>query len=283
MGTAKRSSSARRFSCRWPWRETASASVRKAHRETEPLEQRPTRAPVPAGSEAQVLGQRRTPPGGRGRRLRRAGRGRTSRSTACATVWPAFRIARRPPSRSSPPTTSALISTLRRTRISSAGGSRAEQPLRLALDPAEIAGIGDEPVLHRFREPAPVLALGEARQRGGSAITATGGWNAPIRFLPCGVSTPVLPPTEASSIARRRGGHQHERNAAMVGRRDEPGEVAHDAATQATMQMSRPKPRRSSSSVRLAHVSRVFDLLARWKLMVSPIPRRRVAEPALRG
>ena len=34
-----------------------------------------------------------------------------------------------------------------------------------------------------------------------SATTARGWWNAPTRFLPAPRSTPVLPPTDASTIA----------------------------------------------------------------------------------
>src|SRR2546421_1925202 len=53
---------------------------------------------------------------------------------ACPTVWPKLRIARRPPSRSSAATTSALISTERSEEHTSELQSRSDLVCRLLLE-----------------------------------------------------------------------------------------------------------------------------------------------------
>ncbi len=65
-----------------------------------------------------------------------------------------------------------------------------------------------------------------------SAITSTGWWNAPIRFLPCGELMPVLPPTGGIDLRQQRGRHLHEIDAAAQDRRREAGEIADHAAAE---------------------------------------------------
>src|SRR3546814_11184022 len=57
------------------------------------------------------------------------------------------------------------------------------------------------PYLITSAKPARSSRAGSVASAAVSAITATGGWKAPTRFLPCGRSTAVLPPTEESTIA----------------------------------------------------------------------------------
>jgi hypothetical protein len=57
------------------------------------------------------------------------------------------------------------------------------------------------PYLMTSARPARSSRGGSVRSTPVSAMTARGGWKAPTRFLPCGMSTAVLPPTEESTIA----------------------------------------------------------------------------------
>ena len=63
-----------------------------------------------------------------------------------------------------------------------------------------------------------------------SATTSLGWWKAPTRFLPSGRFTPGLAADRAVDHGQQRGRHLDEGDAAQIGRRDEPGEVADDAA-----------------------------------------------------
>ena len=65
-----------------------------------------------------------------------------------------------------------------------------------------------------------------------SAITSTGWWNAPSRFLPCGELMPVLPPTRGIDLRQQRGRHLHEIDAAAQDRRRKAGEIADHAAAE---------------------------------------------------
>ena len=76
-----------------------------------------------------------------------------------------------------------------------------EQLVDVRLEPAEEGRIADEAVLDDFREAGAQLAVGQRAQRVGIRDTALGWWNAPMRFLPPGWLTPVLPPTEESTCA----------------------------------------------------------------------------------
>ena len=60
--------------------------------------------------------------------------------------------------------------------------------------------------------------------------TASGGWKAPIRFLPRAWLTPTLPPIALSTWADDGGRHLHDAQAAQERGRGEAGEVAEDAA-----------------------------------------------------
>ena len=80
-------------------------------------------------------------------------------------VWPKLRMARRPDSRSSWPTTQALISQLRRTACASAAVSRAHQPFDVRFDPVEQRRVGDRPVLDDFGQPGAEFARRQGVQR----------------------------------------------------------------------------------------------------------------------
>ena len=58
-----------------------------------------------------------------------------------------------------------------------------------------------KPHLTTSASPAIRSRAGSVSRKPTSATTARGWWNAPTRFLPAPRSTPVLPPTEASTIA----------------------------------------------------------------------------------
>ena len=164
------------------------------------------------------------------------------RSSAWPMVWPAFRIARRPVSCSSRCTTSALISTLRRSRLSrsarrgprigpTAAPSHAKYSAsaiavldRLGQSAAELgrqAGSRARP--DRSRQPPA-----DETRRPGSCRSV--------------VSTPVFPPTEASTIASREVGTWRKgmprRNVAATN----PARSPTTPPPTATMAPSRPKP-----------------------------------------
>ena len=58
-----------------------------------------------------------------------------------------------------------------------------------------------KPHLTTSANPAARSRSGSVSRNPRSAITAFGWWNAPTRFFPAARSTPVLPPTEASTMA----------------------------------------------------------------------------------
>ena len=81
--------------------------------------------------------------------------------------------------------------------------------------------------------PARNVAIGQRRERldvGEHRAPADG--TRPTRFLPSGRFTAVLPPIDASDLRRERRRHLHERDAAHVRGRDEPGEIADRAAAE---------------------------------------------------
>ena len=58
-----------------------------------------------------------------------------------------------------------------------------------------------KPHLTTSASPAIRSRAGRVSRKPMSATTARGWWNAPTRFFPAPRSTPVLPPTDASTIA----------------------------------------------------------------------------------
>mmetsp|Transcript_10942 Transcript_10942/g.26574 ORF Transcript_10942/g.26574 Transcript_10942/m.26574 type:complete len:239 (-) Transcript_10942:80-796(-) len=125
-------------------------------------------------------------------------------------VCPQLRIPRSPPSLGSSVTTSALIATERRTISLRVARSRrwisstfcSHTSKRLASQMAPVLMISAMPARNsrsarrgsRFEKPS---------RNAMSMNTTVGWWKAPMRFLPIGVFTAVLPPTDASTMARR--------------------------------------------------------------------------------
>ena len=80
--------------------------------------------------------------------------------------------------------------------------------------------------------PAIRSRTGRVSRKLTSATTARGWWNAPTRFLPAPRSTPVLPPTEASTIASRVVGIART-EPTQIDRRGEPRVIGRGAAADA--------------------------------------------------
>ncbi|MNK79422.1 hypothetical protein D3C87_990890 [compost metagenome] len=116
-------------------------------------------------------------------------------------VWPRLSSARSPFSSGSRATISALCSQLRAIAWASAVSSPASSAACSACSHWKNSGSPMAPYLITSARPARSSRGGRVRSAAVSAITARGGWNAPTRFLPSGMSTAVLPPTEESTIA----------------------------------------------------------------------------------
>ena len=65
-----------------------------------------------------------------------------------------------------------------------------------------------------------------------SASTRLGWWKVPIRFLPCLVSMPVLPPIEEIDLGEEGGRHLHDADASPQDARGEAGQISHHAAAE---------------------------------------------------
>ena len=83
----------------------------------------------------------------------------------------------------------------------------------------------------------------------------SGGWKAPIRFLPSGWLTPTLPPIALSTCASSVVGTCTTADAAQEGRRREAGDVADDAAADGDDRRSRGRRRRGSARRRCGRPS----------------------------
>src|SRR6266571_2817318 len=115
-------------------------------------------------------------------------------SIAWPTVWPKLRIARRPASRSSAATTSALISTDRRTSLSTTSGGAACLATvgHSRSRKAKYSRSAITPCLTASAMPAASCAGASEPRASRSATTSRGWWNAPSRFFPAGTSTADL-------------------------------------------------------------------------------------------
>ena len=89
-------------------------------------------------------------------------------------------------------------------------------------------------------------------------ITQCGWWNAPTRFLPPAVSTPVLPPTDASIMASSDVGTCTKGNPRMYVAATKPPRSPGTPPPNAMRAVSRPQPASSMASLTSAHVSRFF-------------------------
>ena len=126
---------------------------------------------------------------------------------ACAKVWPRLSTARRPSSRSSAPTTSALIFTLRATSCASVAGSRARIGSMRPRIHASMAGSAITACFTHSARPERSSRTGSVARHSGSHTTSRGCANEPTMFLASVPSartrlTAVLPPTAASTMAR---------------------------------------------------------------------------------
>ena len=122
-------------------------------------------------------------------------------SMACPKVWPRLRSARSPVSRSSRETTPALMAQQRCTACASAAGSSASKASAFASSQAKKSASQISACFTTSARPARSSRGGSVTSVAVSASTASGWWKAPIRFLPPGWLTPVLPPTEESTCA----------------------------------------------------------------------------------
>mmetsp|Transcript_1644 Transcript_1644/g.3666 ORF Transcript_1644/g.3666 Transcript_1644/m.3666 type:complete len:284 (-) Transcript_1644:567-1418(-) len=127
--------------------------------------------------------------------------GDLSASMAWPTVWPQLSVPRRPASRSSAATTSALPRTASYMTLSMSSRSRAMTLLVLASSASKSAGSRMQPILIASAMPSTSSLLPSVTRQSRSAYTMCGWWKAPMRFLPAGTLIAVLPPTLESIIA----------------------------------------------------------------------------------
>ena len=136
---------------------------------------------------------------------------------------------------------------------------RVEQCRELGVEPREVVGVGEHAVLDRFGESGTSLrrraACGSSRRPRARRRVR---WKAPTRFLPAAVSTPVLPPIEASIIASSDVGHCTTGTPRMKVAATNPARSPTTPPPSATTVVSRPQPASSSPSVTRAQVSRVL-------------------------
>ena len=126
---------------------------------------------------------------------------------ACANVCPRFNTARRPCSRSSAPTTSALMRTLRSTSSASVAGSCARIGSMRSTIHASMLGSAITACFTHSARPERNSRTGSVASDSGSQITNAGCANEPMMFFasdPSGRArfTAVFPPTAASTMAR---------------------------------------------------------------------------------
>mmetsp|Transcript_17002 Transcript_17002/g.57703 ORF Transcript_17002/g.57703 Transcript_17002/m.57703 type:complete len:212 (-) Transcript_17002:244-879(-) len=125
-------------------------------------------------------------------------------SMACPNVCPRLRSARPPPllrSRSSRATTAALHSHERATAARRSAASPAARPSMCSSCHARKSTSPMSPYLTTSERPDRSSRGGSVESAAMSATTASGWWKAPIMFLPRGWFTPVLPPTDESTMA----------------------------------------------------------------------------------
>ena len=147
-------------------------------------------------------------------------------------VWPKFRIARRPLSVSSLPTTSALISQQRAMTSDKRFWFAFEQSGQIAFQPAEQCGVVDDAVFDDFGEAGAELARGQRSQRVEIAqdesrlIKRTdeifAGFQVHAHFSA----------DRTVHLRKQGGGYLHEGNAAQISGGHKAGEIADDSAAE---------------------------------------------------
>src|SRR5690606_11646627 len=147
---------------------------------------------------------------------------------------------RRPDSRRSSETTSALTRTARSTSSRSTGEPGSAAAAGSDSIRSRIAGSAMKPHLTTSARPAVSSAAGRVSRVARSASTPAGGWNAPTRFLPAAVLTPVLPPTAASTMPSR-----------LVGTATQRTPRSQAAATNPARSLAAPPPTPTTASVRV--------------------------------
>lgn len=118
-------------------------------------------------------------------------------------VWPRLSRARSPFSNGSRSTMAALCRQLRAMASASTASSPASSASACCCSHSKNTASPSAPYFTTSARPARSSRGGRVASTRVSAITARGGWNAPTRFLPAGMSTAVLPPTDESTIANR--------------------------------------------------------------------------------
>ena len=112
------------------------------------------------------------------------------------------------------------------------------------------------PALITSARPLTYSARGSVSSTVRSARTPAGGWNAPTRFLPSGMSTAVLPPTAASVIA-----------SSVVGTSTTRTPRSQVAATKPARSVAAPPPTPTMASLRVIRLAASFDQSAAATVM----------------
>ena len=105
------------------------------------------------------------------------------------------------------------------------------------------------PYLITSARPARSSRAGSVASASVSANTARGGWKAPTRFLPCGISTAVLPPTDESTIDSSVVGTCTQSTPRIQQAAANPARSPTTPPPSATTQASRVAPRVASASM----------------------------------
>ena len=187
-------------------------------------------------------------------------------------MCPRLRSARRPPSRSSAATISRLGPTTDKDCVYSRRPIAGEQAGPVGFEPAEEAGVVDQPVFHHLgvSGPEPPAVAG---CRGCRCRPAPGAADGRLRSgsFPCPVLMPVLPPTELSTCASRG---RRDLNVIEATKRDGRGETVRSP----TM----PPPRASSVVPRSTPLSSSQPISrSRWAKSFVRSPAGRNGAPAL--
>jgi hypothetical protein len=153
-------------------------------------------------------------------------------SMAWPKVWPKFRMARRPLSRSSSPTTQALISqNVSRHAPAQPGRAPARRPGWPSSQARKVASaIG--PYLMTSARPARNSRSGRLSSVARSQITPLGLVERADHVLAQRVVDGGLATHGRVHLGQQRGGHLHKGHAAHVGGSGKAGHVAHHAAAQ---------------------------------------------------
>ena len=147
-------------------------------------------------------------------------------------VWPKFRMARKPFSVSSWPTTSALISQQRATTAARVFGFAPQQLRQIAFQLREQPGIVNDAVFDDFGETGAKLAFGQSAQGIEIAQHQTRLVKRAHEIFTGLQIDADLAADGAVHLRQQRRRHLHKRDAAQIRRGDEPGQIADHAAAE---------------------------------------------------